>query len=56
MFDFVEGFRFCFKDFSKIGILFDPIGESPCNKTKISVSVNLVDVSDLVVIKVKGVL
>ena len=47
---------FVSKDFSKIGILFDPIGKSPCNKTKIPVSVNLVDMSDLVVIEVKGIL
>ena len=38
LFDFVEGGRFRFKDFGKIGVLFDPIGESPRNKTDIAVS------------------
>ncbi len=35
--------------------MFDPVGESPCNKTEVPVSINLVDMSDLVVVKVKGI-
>ena len=44
---------FCFKDFSKIGILLDPISKSPGGKAEIPVSINFVDMPDLIVVKVK---
>src|SRR3990167_985744 len=38
-----------------IGILLDPISKSPCDKAEIPVSINLVDMPNLVVVKVKGI-
>lgn len=55
LFDFIEGFRLCFKDFREIGILFDPVDKSSCNKTEIPVPFNLFNVPDLIVIKVEGI-
>lgn len=53
--DFVKGGRFRFNDFSKIGILLDPISKSPGGEAEIPVSINFIDMPELIVVKVKSI-
>jgi len=60
--EFIKGCRFVFKDFIEIGIpvytrtSFDPVGKSLGNKAQVPVPFNPVDMPDLIVVKVKGIL
>ena len=56
MLEFIKGCRFVFKDFIEIGILLYPVGKSPGNKAQVPVPFNPVDMPDLIVVKVKGIL
>ena len=53
MLGFIKGCRFVFKDFIEISILLYPVSKSPCNKAEIPVLINLFNVPDLVVVKIK---
>ena len=55
MLEFVESGGFVFKDFIEICVLFYPVSKSPCDKAEIPVSLNLVDVSELIMVKIKRI-